>query len=398
VAEAVGLVVAGAGARGAYEAGAMSVLVPSMVASGSAPRLLFGTSAGALNVLGLAGLVHLGWQRAVEALIEMWADVSLEQVVDIPRSVVGTGVGYAAQLAGLPVRLPSLLDTAPQRETLSRLLDLDQLHDNIRTGPIDAVGIVTTAEATRGTVVFVEKKPGVELPPPDEERNITYVETELTVEHALASAAVPVAFRPVDVRTPQRWRGWYVDGGLRLNVPLKPAIDFGCDRLGVVATSPIDYRTGPPSAQPHGARRPDVFSVASMALRSLLADRMIEDLANLTVVNELVSTARQARYRHVDFQFAGPPLNRREDIARLANEVFSENYAGLRGIRNPSLWVLNRLIGGSATDSGELMSFLFFDSAFTRASAELGIEHARVTVGEPGEPSAFVDSLAAVSG
>lgn len=387
MAQRIGLVVAGAGARGAYEAGAMSVLVPDMAASGNAPTFLFGTSAGALNVLGFAGLSHLGHEAAVQGVVDLWSSVRLGEVVDVPSSVVGTSLRYAAQVAGLPVQLPSLLDTGPQRETLSSWLDFDQMHENIRSGPIDAVGVVTTSEDTGGTVVFVEKKPEVELPPPDEERNIDYVETELTVEHALASAAVPVAFRPVDVQTPERWRGWYVDGGLRLNVPLKPAVDFGCDRLGVVATSPRKYLTGPPVGQPDSARPPDVFSVAAVSLRSLLGDRMVEDLVTLSMVNTLVEAGRGTRYRHIDFQFAGPPRARALEIARLASDVFSREYSGLRGVRNPSLWALNRLIGGSADDSGALLSFLFFDPAFTRAAAELGVEHAREVLGTAEEPS-----------
>src|SRR5437764_15282128 len=45
----VGLVIAGAGARGAYEMGALSVLLPWLRRHGQSPRIVVGTSAGAMN-------------------------------------------------------------------------------------------------------------------------------------------------------------------------------------------------------------------------------------------------------------------------------------------------------------------------------------------------------------
>ena len=45
--ERVGLVLSGGGARGAYEAGVLSVLVPVLEARGECPTIIVGTSVGA---------------------------------------------------------------------------------------------------------------------------------------------------------------------------------------------------------------------------------------------------------------------------------------------------------------------------------------------------------------
>jgi NTE family protein len=56
-------------------------------------------------------------------------------------------------------------------------------------------------------------------------------------EHAVD--AIPIAFPPIQIPG----HGWYLDGGVRLNAPLKPAIALGADALFPVATHPLDEPT-----------------------------------------------------------------------------------------------------------------------------------------------------------
>ncbi|WP_072751918.1 patatin-like phospholipase family protein [Rhodococcus maanshanensis] len=371
MAERIGLVVAGAGARGAFEAGAMATLAKRLAEDNAPPSILIGTSAGALNVVGLGGYFDLGLSAAAGEVVHQWGSLKLDDVFEPVSSIVGSGLRYLGQLAGMPVRLPSLLDTERLRTTLLEQLPWGRLHENIREGTIDAVAVTATSVATRGTVVFVEKNCSVKLPPYDPRRNITYVETTLGVEHVLASSAVPGLFHPVQVKEPRRWSGWYVDGGLLLNTPVKPAVDFGTDLLGVVATHPRTWPTGFPSEQSRHTGKPDVFGAVALSMRAMLADRMIEDLRAIERRNE-IARAYPKIARHIDFIFAGPSLDRAGEIAALADEVFREKFACLRGTQNPSLWALARLIGGEAADRGDLLSFLFFDPAFAQAAADLG--------------------------
>ncbi|MFZ2530254.1 MAG: patatin-like phospholipase family protein [Rhodococcus sp. (in: high G+C Gram-positive bacteria)] len=370
----IGLVVAGGGAKGAYEAGALSVLLPWMVDRGTRPSVLVGTSAGALNVVALGGLAHLDAREATEFLVDTWGTVRPSDVFGL-TSGIGTGLRYAGQLAGLSVRIPSLLDPRRLRTKLAQQLPLEQLHRNIDEGLVDAVAVTTTSVTTGGTVVFLESNDAVDVPPDDPARNITYVRTELTVDHVLASAAVPLLFRPVRISQPSCWRGWYIDGGLRLNAPLVPAVELGCRTLGVVATQPLSSQTPrPPTGRaselaaplPDGPP-PDVYAIAALALRNLLADRMVEDI-------RLLGSHRHGE-NAVDIVFAGPPEHRKAEIAELADRVF-RRYGYTRAVRSPELWMLTRLIGGAPEDHGNLLSYLFFDSEFTTRAAALGADHA----------------------
>ncbi len=374
MAERTALVVAGAGARGAYEAGVLSALLPAMEQEGARPTLLFGTSAGALNVIALAALAHVPAAQATGELVTMWESVALNQVASVPRSLLGDAAQTLRLLFGGHPTLYSLLDTRRLRSTIEPLIDWDQLHANVRDGVVDAVAVAATSTASHGTVVFVERNASVQLPPPDTARDIVYVDAELTVEHALASSAIPVAFRPVEVTTPDPVRAWYVDGGTRLNVPIKPALALGASRVAVVSTHPSTY----PATTLRGGAEPDIASSSAQLLRSALSDRMVEDLHNLQTVNRLAAANPACPpYRPVPFLFGGPAQHQAGEIARTAQRVFETEFSGpFAAFRDPGLWFLSRLIGGSAADHGELLSYLYFDRAFTAAAAKLGVAHA----------------------
>lgn len=382
---------AGAGARGAYEAGALTELLPRLSRAWSPPSVLVGTSAGALNVAALAGLAGTDPETAAAELVARWESVRTDEVVALPSSAVEAALAYAGDLAGvpsglrrllgLPDRVTRLLDAERLRPVVERVVDWDRLHHAVARGRVDAVGVACTAAATGGTTVFVERGPDTALPPYDPGRDIRYVDARLTPDHLLASAAVPVLFAPrlLDGDAP----GWYLDGGVRLNTPLKPALRLGAGRVGVVATTPMVPLGEQPATPPE--RVPDVYAVAALALRIVLGAGVTEDLRTLRAVNDLVDRGEDRRHQHVATWFAGPPAGRADELAELAETVRRREYGGLRALRNPALVVLERLVGGAVPDldtthGAELLSFLFFDPAFAAAAAELGAAHAASSV------------------
>ena len=317
---------------------------------------------------------------ATAKLVDLWQSVELNQVASVPKSLIGDGVQTLGLFFGSHPTVRSVLDTRRLAKTVEPLIPWAQLHDNVRNGPVDAVAVATTSAATQGTVVFVEKKASVPLPPPDTARDIVYVETELNVEHVLASSAIPVAFRAVEVTTPAAQHGWYLDGGTRLNVPIKPALAFGAERVAVVSTHPDTY----PATTDGGGAEPDIASAAAHLLRAGLSDGMIEDLHNLQTVNRLVAQGGHAPYRRIPFLFAGPSQKERNAIAEIAEKAFDTQLHGFgAAVHNPGLWFLSRLIGGSAVDHGDLLSYLYFDPAFTGPAAQLGAKHARAAARQP---------------
>jgi NTE family protein len=399
--ERIGLVLSGGGARAAYEAGAISVLAPALEARGERPTIYAGTSVGAINAAHLAATRHLPAEEAVAGGIEHWCEVNKGAVIRsvLARQVPLTVLRYAGEILSLPgVRLPSLLDPKPLETNLKQWIDWAAVHRNVREGVVDTVGVVTTAASTGRTVVFVEGAEKLKL---HRSHIIDYVPAKLTDEHVRASAAIPILFPPVRINRPREARGWYFDGGTRLNTPIKPALDLGVDRLVVIG---MDAVTDPPhESGRHESEPPDFGDGALHVLQGMLVDPVAEDMRILGNINmffarestederrggqgrrasdgsEAARRYREARgkppYRCVPYIFVAP--SRRGAIGELATEVFRSRYGGLKGLRSPDFPLLNRLLGGESPTHGELLSYLFFDPEFVEALIDMGQEDAR---------------------
>ncbi len=378
---------AGGGARGAYEAGALSVILPALAARGQRPTIYVGTSVGALNGALLASTHHLPVDDQVGRLLSIWRSVTRG---DVMRSILTRSgpidlLRFAGQLVSLPgVRLISLLDPKPLWDNLADWLTIDQLHRNVDAGCVEAAAVVTTSARSGRTVVFVDSAQSRRI---HRSHAVAYVPARLSHQHVGASAAIPLLWPPVKIEEPERARGWYVDGGTRLNTPIKPALDLGADRLVVVAVDSIAGPVMEPDRDPDDMAPPDLGDGALQLLEGTLVDPLIEDMRTLGNINEFfagnemtgVRLYRMVRgkgpYRRIPYIFVGP--EKRGAIGELAARVFTEHYGGLKRFRSPDLLLINELIGGVSHNHAELLSLLFFDPAFAKALIELGQDDAQ---------------------
>lgn len=377
------LVLAGGGARGAYEVGALSVLLPRLKGQ---VKLILGTSVGAFNAAYLAANWEKSAQRIVDGGSDLWRELRFGDVLAPVVSPGGLGrflryVGEFLPLLGLDAL--SLLDPKPLAGTIERKVGFDQLNRNVDSGRLSAVAVVATSAYTNRSVVF--HRGGAPHQPQDPERAIDYVPTsELEAKHVLASGAIPALFPAVRVTAPTAAAGWYSDGGTRLNTPIKPALWLGAERVIVIALNAVTpTRTPPPD------RQPDFFAGAAQLLQAVLGDPLAQDVRTLARKNTLVrkdvgaerEADRQAKpaggraqdpLRPVPYIFVAP-----EDpdaIGKIAREIYTDNYASLR--RAPfarDLWLLGHsLNAGEDAIHGELLSYLFFAPEFAEALLHQG--------------------------
>jgi NTE family protein len=369
----VGLVLAGGGARGAYEIGALSVLLPHLEQRGERPRILVGTSVGALNAAYLAATAE---RPAAEACAEgeaIWRETSYRDVLRPLLSLrsLGRTVGYLGQLTGLAHTTPmALLDPSPLEPTLGRMIPFGQLHRNVEQGLIDAAAVVATSALTSRSVVFHH---GGVSPDRDEKRGIDYVAARLEVEHVRASAAIPAVFPAVEVASPEPAGGWYWDGGTRLNTPIKPVLALGAERVVVIALN----STAAAAAEPAGKLRPDVFAGLAQFLQAGLVDPLVEDVETLAEINVEGGNGGSPGKKTVPYIFIAP--RERESVGEIASRVFNENFRGFaKSLRRRDLAFLGRAVAGGADPAhGELLSYLFFTPEFAEPLIELGRDDAR---------------------
>jgi NTE family protein len=371
----VGLVLSGGGARGAYELGALSVLAPVLERRGERPRIIVGTSVGALNAAYLAAGADRGLVSVVEACCRLWREIEYGDVLGplLSKRQLGLGVRFGLELLGVRVgSVRSLLDNARLADTIKARVSFDKLAGNVRSGVIDTAGVAATSYQTGRSVVFYD---GPASPLRDDKRAIDYALTRLAAAHVRASTAMEVLFPAAEVTEPAGMGGWYGDGGTSLNTPLKPALAFGAERLIVIGLNSIAS-----SPRPAAKRPADAFDGAAQVAQALLSDQLAGDVGTLATINQIVATSgpgaqgtrTAGRQRVIPYIFVAP--RERFVVGRLAGKVYRQRYAGLSGLRRaPSLALLGRALDAGRTPArGELFSYMFFAPEFAAALIEQG--------------------------
>jgi NTE family protein len=395
--EQIALVLAGGGARGAYEAGALAALAPALAARGQTPTIVVGTSIGALNGSFLAARAHEPFETATAAAVAMWRELgwcdALRPLASLPE--LGRLLGAGAMFADVPgAGVSALLDPSPLRGTLERRVAFEQIERNVDDGTLSAAAVVATAYASTRSVVFHHGGPQPGLDPL---HAIDYAATPLEPAHVLASAAIPGAFPAIEIHRPPTVTGWYGDGGVRLNAPLSPAITLGADRVVVIGLNSSVTHAG-------ASRRPDALDGIAQLLQVALADQLADDVARLAAVNETLAAmspsalsaatsaagsstrgragpgvaraATKAPHRKIPYIFIAP--DDRLEIGRLAREIYKDRYTGAVGfLRDSNLALLGRFVNADhSAIHGELLSYLFLAREFVDGLIELGERHA----------------------
>jgi NTE family protein len=289
--------------------------------------------------------------------------------------------------------VPSLLDAAPLRAHIAQHLPIEQIGQAIKDGHLYALAVSATSYHSGKSYTFIQGKPGHPLW--IKSRRVS-LPVQLTLDHVLASAAIPIVFPPVLVRS-EVGECYFGDGGLRLVTPFSPAIRLGATRLFAVgircqsaadALTRAELREGEES---HGGlasiMRPPLAQICGVFLNAIFLDHLDTDLDHLKRMNELVGAngtrpgTRSRPRRRAGLQVSEPMrrvepfvLNPSADLAVVA-AAFAHKMP--RAIR----YVMEGL-GTPNAQSADLMSYLLFDSSHTRALIDIGYNDAHARIDE----------------
>ncbi len=378
----VAIILSGGGARGAYEVGVLSYLFDEVTRlRGSPPPIdiICGTSVGAINGCFLAAHMMdpvLGMRR----LVELWSELELtrvlgfgfRQVVGIPRLAFG-GKGDGN----------GLFDVTPMAELVQREISWRAVTRNLRRRKVRALSVSTTEVSTGRTVVFMQTSPDWAIPLHAPPRTL-FRQAHVGPQHALASAAIPLLFPPVRIDDEL-----YLDGGLRQNTPIAPALRLGATHIFAIGGSREVRGQVVREDDTKLVRTPGAAFLMGKILNAFLLDHIDVDLELLTRLNNVIADGKraygdgfvdalsqraQARgappYRFVNSFTIRPS----EDIGRLASvHVRKGRFKGDPFLTKRLLTLLDLGVGTEA----DLSSYLLFDGQFCRQLIEMGRADAR---------------------
>jgi NTE family protein len=357
------LVLSGAGARGAYEAGVLSSLLPRLLEEGDLTAVV-GTSAGALNAALVAAHLRDGPERVAAELMAAWSDIEPGSVHRRPARSLAALAGW--HLRHRPGTAAGLLDTHPLAPTLRRLAGDFAAGVGQPDHPLASLAVVASSYSRSKAVVFVDGRP----PSRDAAgQGIEYRCTRLTIDHLLASSAFPMAFpsrwlpdppAPDSSADPHPGGDWYLDGGVHLNTPLKPALDLGADRVMVIGGTPLtDIRTMA-ADQP-----PDILDGAGQLLHAVSAGTLRDDLRSLERTNRQVGGAGGGRT--VEYCSVCPQA---DELSQICASIWGSQW-----YRWPAHLFGYRLLGPLTRQyqrPGQVLSYLCFDRRYLIKALELG--------------------------
>jgi len=214
--------------------------------------------------------------------------------------------------------------------------------------------VSATSYASGETVTFVHGRPDA----PTWRRALrSAVPARLTVDHVMASAALPILFPAVRVGDV-----FYGDGSVRQTAPLAPAIHLGARAILVVT-----QRSEPELAASRASALrdyPTIAEVIGLLLHAIFLDALEADAERVERINRTLARvppgAAPEGLRPVSLLMLRPS----RDLGALA--------AGSGAKLPPAVRWMVRGMGGHRATGVDFLSYLLFDPAYTSALIELG--------------------------
>lgn len=319
------LVLSGGGARAAYQVGCLRAL--SQALPSYRPQILTGVSAGAINATHLAAFQG-SWQDSVEALVGLWQHMRTDKVY---RTGLGPMMGRMAhwglhfvsggRLGRKDIR--GMVQNAPLRSYLQEHLAADPatgeicgVDQNLADGWLKALAVMTTNYASGRSEAWVDTL---------EETiwsgsQVSARPTSLTIDHVMASAALPFFFPAVRLRN-----HWHGDGGVRLAAPLSPALRLGAKRILAVSPRVKPQRPDEGLATSY----PSPGQVAGVMLNAVFLDLLDFDALQMQRINDLLRRIPQQNWgnqRQVDVMVLRP----QQDLGQIARQSQPEMPGAFR--------------------------------------------------------------------
>ncbi len=373
----LGLVMTGGGARGAYQAGVLKRIgeIARVQRQGNPFRIIGGSSAGAVNGAALASGCD-NFPLATQVVAELWSrlkpnDIFRCDVLSQARNSITwiLDLSFGAVLGGGNAR--SLLDASPLQRYLHAHLNCDRIHDNIRRGSLYALAISATNYNSGKSYLFIQGAKG--HPMWNRSRRVTLA-TKITVDHICASAAIPLVFQPVRLKT-SKGTAFFGDGCVRLQQPLSPIIRLGARKVFAIG---VRCENKEHQIEVANQKEPSLAQVMGVLFNVMFLDHLAADVEHLERLNQLLRDGhiKQAgvegceRMRPLKTFLVTPSV----DLSELAEQHQREMP-----------YLIQYFVSGLGRDAAscsDLMSYLLFTPKYTRDLIDIGYSDASKQIDE----------------
>jgi NTE family protein len=397
--KSIALVLAGGGARGAYEAGVMKYIldeIPKISDTQTFFNIFSGTSIGALNSCFLASHAD-NPSRAAGELIDYWRSITIDQIIHfgykelfnlfntlVGRSGIESHSHKAVKHAPHPP-IAGIFDSSPLFEKMRHAIAWDQIQSCFANNSLKGLSLCATEVCTgKSTIFFQNNTQKKNIYDSDHSKEARFV--KINLEHAMASSAIPLIFPAVQVNGT-----CYTDGSLRQNTPIYPAMRLGAEKMLVIALSQdpeIEFCTAR-----RGCRKnpnPGMLFLLGKVLNVLITDALDYELKRIEMFNNIITSGekiygeefldhinqltrayRNADYRVIETFMIRPSQSLHQIAVDCIREVPDEiNFSGVPGKLLATLFHSNIFV------DSELLSFLLFTPTYIKRLIEMGFHDA----------------------
>ncbi len=386
-----GLVLAGGGARGAYQVGVIRYLregLPEPARSRVSFDVIAGSSVGAINGTFIAASADRAPEQG-RLLQACWDElrgidlyhIGLRTLRNLPVWLLGAKLD---EQTGTPERA-SLLNFAPLERVVRDRFSWDRIEQNFKAGLVSALAVTATDVASGRSYVFVQTPDGT-IPAWAKDPRRVGVAARIGPEHALASASIPLLFPPVAIGG-----RYFCDGGLRQVTPLSPALRLGAERSLVVSLRYVPDPVEEGSYQHQSLQSfPGAVFLLSKVMNSLLLDQLDDDLHNLELINSILDGGVQAygpeflghlneavtRVRGLPYRRARTLVLRPSKDLGLIAAKRAEKVRLSGAVRGLLSLGLKLAAPADQRAEGDVLSYLMFDPGYIDELVQLGYEDA----------------------
>jgi NTE family protein len=353
------LLLGGGGARAAYQVGVLKAIAEILPEGCNNPfPIICGTSAGSINAVALASNAS-NFHQGVDRISQVWSNFELHQVFYADAKNLLKRISHWAWAnlgPGDRHNGPgSILDNQPLRLLLDKYIDFNNIDKSIENGELYAYCLTACSYTSGESTTFYD---GVDDIQDWIRTHREGVREKMSIEHLMASSAIPVIFPSVKLGYEH-----FGDGSMRQTSPISPALHLGAEKILIIGLR-MEKELGLPEPAIYS---PSLGQISGYVLDTLFLNSLQSDIERMERMNRMVIEAQSGSREELKV-IEHLVIRPSKDIANIAMKHFLELPRSFR--------IALKFLGMAKANSRRFISYLMFTKTFCQELIDLGYDDA----------------------